>query len=168
MAEERKPRTLATKAAASIPKFVRGNLAATLKAKEEGKKVADAYINDGQDEIIRAMDIVPAWGESFAGVCAAKREAEQYLRKAEADNFSRSLCTYATCTIGFDMWREELGGEMPPKAPWCGMGRPDMIPGNKTLPEGRACFCGKHVLSSLGRKHRPSRAGKDLCKVRYG
>ena len=41
MAEERKPRTLATKAAAST-KFVRGNLAATLKAKEEGKKVADA------------------------------------------------------------------------------------------------------------------------------
>jgi len=130
MADEKKPRALATKAAASIPKFVRGNLSATLKAKEEGKKVAYAYINDGQDEIIRAMDIVPAWGESFAGVCAAKRDAEQYLQKAEADNFSRSLCTYATCTIGFDMWREELGGETPPKAPWGGMGRPDMIIGS--------------------------------------
>ena len=63
------------------------------------------------------MDIVPAWGENFAGVCAAKRDAEKYLQKAEADNFSRSLCTYATCTIGFDMWREELGGEMPPALP---------------------------------------------------
>jgi benzoyl-CoA reductase/2-hydroxyglutaryl-CoA dehydratase subunit BcrC/BadD/HgdB len=130
MADEKKARTLATKAAASIPKFVRGNLTATLNAKEEGKKVAYAYIMDSQDEIIRAMDIVPAWGESFAGVCAAKRDAEKYLQKAEADNFSRSLCTYATCTIGFDMQREELGGAMPPGTPWGGMGRPDMIIGS--------------------------------------
>ena len=130
MAEEKKPRALATQAAAKIAKFVRGNLAATLKAKEEGKKVAYAYINNGQDEIMRAMDILPAWGESFAGVCAAKRDAEKFLQKAEADNFSRSLCTYATCSIGFDMWREELGGEIPPGTPWGGMGRPDMIIGS--------------------------------------
>jgi benzoyl-CoA reductase/2-hydroxyglutaryl-CoA dehydratase subunit BcrC/BadD/HgdB len=130
MAEDKKPRALATQAAGKIPKFVRGNMAASLKAKEEGKKVAYSYINDGQDEILRAMDIIPAWGESFAGVCAAKRDAEKYLQKAEGDNFSRSLCTYATCTIGFDMWREELGGEMPPGAPWGGMARPDMIIGS--------------------------------------
>ncbi len=130
MADEKKQRSLATKAAASIPKFVRGNMSSTLKAKEEGKKVAYAFINDGQDEILRAMDITLGWGESFAGVCAAKRDAEQFLQKAEADNFSRSLCTYATCTIGFDMWREELGGEMPPNTPWGGMGRPDMIIGS--------------------------------------
>jgi benzoyl-CoA reductase/2-hydroxyglutaryl-CoA dehydratase subunit BcrC/BadD/HgdB len=130
MTDDKKPRALATQAAAKIPKFVRGNMSETLKAKEEGKKVAYAYINDGQDEIMRAMDIVPAWGESFSGVCAAKRDAEKYLQKAEADNFSRSLCTYATCTLGFDMLREELGGEMPPGAPWGGMGRPDMIIGS--------------------------------------
>ena len=130
MAEEKKGRVVATQTAAKIPKFVRGNMASTLKAKEEGKKVAYAYINDGQDEIMRAMDIVPAWGESFAGVCAAKRDAEKYLQKAESDNFSRSLCTYATCTIGFDMMREELGGQVPEGAPWGGMGRPDMIIGS--------------------------------------
>ena len=130
MADEKKVRTLATKAAASIPKFVRGNMSSTLKAKEEGKKVAYAYICDGHDEIMRAMDIVPAWGENFAGVCSAKRDAEKFLQKAEAENFSRSLCTYATCTIGFDMWREELGGEIPPNTPWGGMGRPDMIIGS--------------------------------------
>ena len=130
MADEKKPRALATQAAATIPRMVRSNLAATLKAKEEGKKVAYAFIMDGHDEIMRAMDIVPAWGESFAGVCAAKRDAEKYLQKAEGDNFSRSLCTYATCTIGFDMWREELKGEMPPGSPWGGMGRPDMIIGS--------------------------------------
>ncbi len=130
MADDKKPRALATQAAGKVPKFVRANMAASLRAKEEGKKVAYAYINDGQDEILRAMDIVPAWGENFAGVCAAKRDAEKYLQKAEGDNFSRSLCTYATCTIGFDMWREELGGEMPPGAPWGGMARPDMIIGS--------------------------------------
>jgi benzoyl-CoA reductase/2-hydroxyglutaryl-CoA dehydratase subunit BcrC/BadD/HgdB len=130
MADEKKARTLATKAAASIPKFVRSNMSSSLTAKAEGKKVAYAYICDAHDEIMRAMDIVPAWGENFAGVCAAKRDAEKYLQKAESENLSRSLCTYATCTIGFDMWREELGGETPPGAPWGGMGRPDMIIGS--------------------------------------
>jgi benzoyl-CoA reductase/2-hydroxyglutaryl-CoA dehydratase subunit BcrC/BadD/HgdB len=129
MAEDKKPRALATQAAGRVPKIVRANMAASQKAKEEGKKVAYAYIANGQDEIIRAMDLVPAWGENFAGICAAKRDAEKYLQKAEADNFSRSLCTYATCTIGFDMSREELG-EIPPGSPWGGMGRPDMIIGS--------------------------------------
>jgi len=129
MTEAKKPRSLATEAAARISKLVRANLSATVKAREEGKKVAYTFINNGQDEIIRAMDIVPAWGESFAGVCAAKRDAEKYLQKAEAENFSRSLCTYATCSIGFDISREELG-EIPPDAPWGGMGRPDMIIGS--------------------------------------
>lgn len=118
MADDKKPRALATQAATRIPKMVRENLAATVRAKKEGKKVAYAYIMDCHDEIMRAMDIVPAWGESFSGVCAAKRDADKFLEKAEADNFSRSLCTYATCNLGFDMWREELGGDMPPGAPW--------------------------------------------------
>lgn len=130
MAEDKKSRALATRAAAKIPKFVRGNLSATLRAKEEGKKVAYAFIMDGHDEIMRAMDIIPAWGESFSGVCAAKRDADKYLQKAEAENFSRSLCTYATCNLGFDMLREELNGETPPSAPWGGMGRPNMIIGS--------------------------------------
>ncbi len=129
MAEQRTPRALATQAAAKIPKMARANLSATVRAREEGKKVAYSFIVVGQDEIMRAMDIVPAWGESFSGIAAAKRDAEKYLQKAEADNFSRSLCTYATCNIGFDMWREELKGEMPPGAPWGGIGRPDMILG---------------------------------------
>jgi benzoyl-CoA reductase/2-hydroxyglutaryl-CoA dehydratase subunit BcrC/BadD/HgdB len=130
MDEGKKPRALATQAAAKIPKFVRNNLSATLTARDEGKHVAGAFIMDGHDEIMRAMDIVPAWGESFSGICAAKRDAEQFLQKAESDNFSRSLCTYATCNIGFDMIREEQDGRMPKGAPWGGMGRPDMIIGS--------------------------------------
>jgi hypothetical protein len=129
MTQEKRTRPLATAAAAKIPRMVREMIAETLKAKEEGKKVAYAFIMDSQDEIMRAMDIVPAWGENYSGICAAKRDAERFLQKAEANNFSRSLCTYATCSIGFDIWREEVDG-MPPDAPWGGMGRPDMILGS--------------------------------------
>ena len=164
MADDKKPRSLATQAASKVPKMVRTNMAATLKAKEEGKKVAYAYIQDGQDEIMRAMDIVPAWGESFSGVCAAKRDAEKYLQKAESDNFSRSLCTYATCNLGFDMLREELRGRAGPRRPLGGHGktghdhrqraaalRPpyQMAPGNAALPAGCTCLCREYVLSSL-------------------
>ncbi|MBW2170138.1 MAG: 2-hydroxyacyl-CoA dehydratase [Deltaproteobacteria bacterium] len=72
------------------------------------------------------MDIVPVWTENYAGVCGAKRDAERFLERAESLGFSRSLCTYALCGLGFDQWREELG-EMPPEAPWGGQARPDMM-----------------------------------------
>ena len=130
MAEQKATRAVATRAAAKIPQLARNNLAATVRAKQEGKKVAYAFIFDQHDEIMRAMDIVPAWGESFSGICAAKRVAERYLSKAETGGFSRSLCTYATCNLGLDIMREELDGEMPPNVPWGGIGRPDMILGS--------------------------------------
>lgn len=130
MTEERKSRRTATEAAAKIPKMVKANLGENLKAKEQGKPVAYCFIVNAYEEIIRAMDIVPAWVENFSGVCAAKRDAERFLEKAESENFSRSLCTYATCGLGFDIWRHELGGQMPPDAPWGGMAKPDMILGS--------------------------------------
>jgi benzoyl-CoA reductase subunit B len=76
--------------------------------------------------------VVPVWTENYAGVCAAKRDAQRFLEKAEMENFSRSLCTYALCDLGFDIWRAELG-EMPPDAPWRGMVRPDMMLGSGQL-----------------------------------
>lgn len=130
MADQNKTRTLATRAAARVSALTKENLAATMRAKKEGKKVAYAYIFDAHDEIMRAMDIVPAWGESLSGICAAKRVADYYLQKAVAEDFSRSLCTYATCNLGFEVLREELCGEMPPNAPWGGIARPDMILGS--------------------------------------
>ena len=124
--EPRKTRMHATQAAARIPRMVKGMFSEALRAKEEGKKVAYTFICSAYDEIIRAMDIVPVWTESFAGVCSAKRDAMRFLEKAESEYFSRSLCTYALCGLGFDAWREELG-EMPPQAPWGGQARPDMM-----------------------------------------
>jgi benzoyl-CoA reductase/2-hydroxyglutaryl-CoA dehydratase subunit BcrC/BadD/HgdB len=127
--EERKKRRTATEAASKIGPMVKAAIGGTVKAKEEGKPLAYSFIVCCYDEIIRAMDIVPIWTENYAGICGAKRDAQRFLERAEAENFSRSLCTYALCGLGFDAWREELG-EMPPDAPWGGQARPDMMLGS--------------------------------------
>ncbi len=129
MTGERKPRAHATEAAAKVPRMSRELTLRAQRAKQEGKLVAYTFIACAYDEIIRAMDIVPMWTENYAGICAAKRDAQRFLEKAEAENFSRSLCTYALCGLGFDAWRAELG-EMPPDAPWGGQVKPDMMLGS--------------------------------------
>jgi benzoyl-CoA reductase/2-hydroxyglutaryl-CoA dehydratase subunit BcrC/BadD/HgdB len=129
MTEERKPRRHATEAAGKISPMVKAAISENLRAKEEGKLVAYTFIVCAYDEIIRAMDIVPAWTENYAAICAVKRDAQRFLEKAEAENFSRSLCTYALCGLGFDVWREELGA-MPPESPWGGQVKPDMMLGS--------------------------------------
>jgi Benzoyl-CoA reductase/2-hydroxyglutaryl-CoA dehydratase subunit, BcrC/BadD/HgdB len=106
--------------------MVKELIAATHRAKAEGKKLAYTFISCHYEEIVRAMDVVPVWTENFAGICGAKRDAERFLSRAESLDFSRSLCTYALCGIGFDQWREDLG-EMPPDPPWGGQARPDMM-----------------------------------------
>ena len=124
--EERKKRRTATEAASRIGSMVKAAIGGTVRAKQEGKKVAYTFIVCAYDEIIRAMDIVPVWTENYAGICGAKRDAERFLERAESLDFSRSLCTYALCGLGFDQWREELG-DMPPDAPWGGQARPDFM-----------------------------------------
>ncbi|TET92471.1 MAG: 2-hydroxyacyl-CoA dehydratase, partial [Desulfobacteraceae bacterium] len=109
-----------------IGPMVKESIGGTIRAKQEGKKLAYSFIVCLYDEILRVMDIVPVWTENYAGVCGAKRDAERFLERAESLGFSRSLCTYALCGLGFDQWREELG-EMPPDAPWGGQARPDMM-----------------------------------------
>ena len=142
MAEEqkkKKKRRTATKAAASIGPMVKDFIVGTNRVRAEGKqKLAFTFIVCHHEEILRAMDVVPIWTENFAGICGAKRDAERFLERAESLGFSRSLCTYALCGIGFDQWREELG-EMPPDAPWGGMARPDfMISTGQILCDPRA------------------------------
>ena len=123
---ERKRRKHATEAAGKIGPMVKAAIGGTVKAKAEGKSIAYTFIVCSYDEIIRAMDIVPVWTENYAGICGAKRDAERFLERAESLNFSRSLCTYALCGLGFDEWREELR-EMPPNPPWGGQARPDFM-----------------------------------------
>lgn len=127
--EQKKPekRRTATEAAAKVASISKAMIQEGQRARAEGKKTAFTFIYCGYDEIIRAMDIVPIWTENFAGIAGAKRDAQRFLEKAEGHNLSRSLCTYALCGIGFDSWREELGGEMPPNSPWGGQPKPDMM-----------------------------------------
>ncbi|MFC1928224.1 hypothetical protein ACFLXK_01295 [Chloroflexota bacterium] len=120
--EERKKRRTATEAASRVGPMVKSMINDVLQAKAEGKPIASTFIVCAYDEIIHAMDIVPHWVENYAGICGAKRDAQRFLEKAEADSLSRSLCTYALCGLGFDAWREELG-EMPPEPPWGGAGK---------------------------------------------
>ena len=127
--EEKKKRKTATEAAAKIGPMVKAMIADVLQAKAEGKPIAYTFICCCYDEIIRAMDIVPHWVENYAGICGAKRDAQRFLERAESEGFSRSLCTYALCGLGFDAWREELG-EMPPDAPWGGQVKPDVMLGS--------------------------------------
>ena len=124
--EERKKRKTATEAAAKIGPMVKASIGGTVMAREEGKPIAYSFICCCYDEIIRAMDIVPVWTENYAGICGAKRDAQRFLERAESQNFSRSLCTYALCGLGFDQWREELG-QMPPEPPWGGQARPSVM-----------------------------------------
>ncbi|MBW2040152.1 MAG: 2-hydroxyacyl-CoA dehydratase [Deltaproteobacteria bacterium] len=126
-AKEHKKRRTATHAAASIGPMVKEAIGGTVRARAEGThKIAYTFIVCQHDEILRALDVVPVWTENYAGICGAKRDAERFLQRAESLGFSRSLCTYALCGLGFDQWREELG-EMPPDAPWGGQARPDFM-----------------------------------------
>ena len=132
MTEEKKPeqkrerRRHATEAAGKIGPMVKASIGGTVRAMEEGKPIAYSFICCCYDEIIRAMEIVPVWTENYAGICGAKRDAQRFLERAESQNFSRSLCTYALCGLGFDQWREELG-HMPPEPPWGGQARPSVM-----------------------------------------
>jgi len=109
MTEEKKPeqkrerRRHATEAAGKIGPMVKEYFGRTLRAEEEGNPLAYTFINCCYDEIIRAMDIIPVWSENFAGICGAKRVAQKFLERAEAQNFSRSMCTYALCGLGHDL-----------------------------------------------------------------
>ncbi len=130
MAEEqkkdKKKRRTATETASKIGGMVKAAIGGAVRAREQGKPLAYTFICCSYDEIIRAMDIVPVWTENYAGICGAKRDTERFLERAESLGFSRSLCTYALCGIGFDQWREELGS-MPPDAPWGGQAKPDFM-----------------------------------------
>lgn len=129
--QQREKRALGTEAARKIPGIAKQMLAQAQAAKAEGKPVAYCLIDSLYDEIVRSMDITPLWTENYAGVTAAKRDAERFLNKAESQGFSRSLCTYATCCLGLDAWRDGAEG-LPPDAPWGGMPKPDMMLGSGT------------------------------------
>jgi benzoyl-CoA reductase/2-hydroxyglutaryl-CoA dehydratase subunit BcrC/BadD/HgdB len=105
-------------------------------AKDRGMPVAYCMTVCLYDEILVAMDIAPVWTENYAALCAVKRAADPYLKKADIEGFSPLVCSYARVGIGFDILRNELG-EMPPDAPDKGMPWPDMLLGSGAVCDPR-------------------------------
>lgn len=75
----------------------------------EGKPVAYSFMGGPHGEILRAMDIVPIWTENYAAICAAKRQADAFITKAETEGYPRNLCSYCTSILGIDATRKEIG-----------------------------------------------------------
>jgi len=105
-------------------------------AKQTGKKVAYFMVASQYDEIVRAMDVVPVPTENYAGLCAAKRDMDRFLLKAEADGYSQVLCSYVRIGLGFDSLRKELG-DIPENSPDGGMPEPDMMLGSSAVCDPR-------------------------------
>ena len=99
-----------------------------LEAKATGTPVAYYYIASYYEDILRAMDIITVGTENYAAICAAKRDAQRFLDRANAEGYASHLCSYVTCWLGFDAMYKELG-EMPPDAPDGGLARPDIMLG---------------------------------------
>jgi len=125
-----------TQTARLIREMVKNIYRSAHEAKEQGKKVAYFMVASQYDEIVRAMDVVPIPTENYAGLCAAKRDMDRFLLKAEEDGYSQVLCSYARIGLGFDSLRKELGG-IPENAPDGGMPEPDMMLGSSAVCDPR-------------------------------
>jgi benzoyl-CoA reductase/2-hydroxyglutaryl-CoA dehydratase subunit BcrC/BadD/HgdB len=121
----------ATETVRRVRQLVKGLYSQAQEAKAQGRPIAYCMVVCQYDEILRAMDIVPIWTENYAGLCAAKREAERFLLKAEADGYSNLICGYARTGLGFDAMRREQG-DIPPNSPDGGMVEPDMLLGSSS------------------------------------
>ena len=117
-----------TETAKGVRRMVKDLAQKAHEARARGDPIAYLFIASFYDDILRAMDIATVGTENYAGLCAAKLDAERFLSKAEAEGYPRHLCTYATCGLGFDAMRCELGG-MPTDAPDGGMEFPSVMLG---------------------------------------
>lgn len=139
MTEQQQGKTTAVKGtdmARKVRGLVKNIYQSAHEAKARGQKVAYMMVTSQYDEIIRAMDIVPLPTENYAGLCAAKREMDRFLLRAEEDGYSQVLCSYARIGLGFDSLRRELGG-IPENAPDGGMPKPDFMVGSSNVCDPR-------------------------------
>lgn len=117
-----------TETAKKVRRIIKDQAQKAHEARAKGEPIAYLFISSSYDEILRAMDITTVGTENYAGLCASKMSAERFLSKAEAEGYPRHLCSYATCGLGFDALRRDLGG-MPPDSPDGGMESPSMMLG---------------------------------------
>jgi benzoyl-CoA reductase/2-hydroxyglutaryl-CoA dehydratase subunit BcrC/BadD/HgdB len=77
-------------------------------------------------ELLYAMDVVPAFPENYAAVCASTGVAPEYMEAAESRGYSRDLCSYFRCNMGHVI---QGGGPMD------GLPKPDFL-----LATGNVCY----------------------------
>jgi benzoyl-CoA reductase/2-hydroxyglutaryl-CoA dehydratase subunit BcrC/BadD/HgdB len=118
-----------TQTARKVRGIVKDMYTAAHRAKESGDPVAYGMVGSQYNEILHAMGIVPIWTENYAGLCAAKRQAEDFLLRAEADGYSNVICGYVRTGLGFDCMRHGLG-TIPEGAPDGGMAEPTFMLGS--------------------------------------
>ena len=148
MSEKPAEKTTSTKATETVKKvraIVRGLYQNAREAKEKGQFTAYTMTACQYEEILNAMDIVPVWTENYAGLTAAKRDAERFVLKAEAEGYSNVICGYVRVGLGFDALRKEMG-KTPENAPDGGMVMPDLLLGC-----GSACDPRFKWYQALGR-----------------
>jgi benzoyl-CoA reductase/2-hydroxyglutaryl-CoA dehydratase subunit BcrC/BadD/HgdB len=97
------------------------------------------------EEIFYAMDVLPVLAENYGPICAAKQIGPYFCEIAESDGFSMDICSYLRTGLGIAKKMHELG-DIPPEAPYGGMGKPDMLIGNAQFCDGRFKW-----LQQLGR-----------------
>jgi benzoyl-CoA reductase/2-hydroxyglutaryl-CoA dehydratase subunit BcrC/BadD/HgdB len=86
-------------------------------AKKEGKPVA--YISAFTPvEILRAMDVVCMYPESYAVVCSASNKSREMIQASSMGSFSQDLCSYSLISFGAEQY---------PKPPYGGLPEPDIL-----------------------------------------
>ncbi len=74
-----------------------------------------AWITSGAPvEFLYAMDILPAYPENYAAMCAANHQSVELMESAEASGFSQDICAYARTDFGADITQGGPAGGLPP------------------------------------------------------
>ena len=86
-------------------------------AKKEKRPVA--YVSAFTPvEILKAMDVVCLYPESYAVVCSASNKSQEMIQASKMASFSQDLCSYSLISFGTDHY---------PKLPYGGLPEPDML-----------------------------------------
>ncbi|MBN1765538.1 MAG: 2-hydroxyacyl-CoA dehydratase [Sedimentisphaerales bacterium] len=86
-------------------------------ARQEGRPIA--YVTAFTPvEILRAMDVVCLFPESYAVVCSASNKSQEMIQASTMASFSQDLCSYSLISFGADHY---------PRPPYGGLPRPDML-----------------------------------------
>jgi len=103
--------------------FMSRNYNEAKKAEGTDKKIA-WVASAAPVELCHAFDVIPLYPENHAAMCGADRMSEELCNAAEAQGFSRDLCSYA---------RIDFGQIATGKSPIGGLPKPDLLLCNNNI-----------------------------------